>query len=116
MGPHSFECGIAPLGTKYPTPLGTLQWGRTHSSAEYRKTLMASRCSGSFNGAALIRVRNNPRPRWQARGKGEASMGPHSFECGIATTSTTRSSVYTSGFNGAALIRVRNTPNGEAGP
>src|SRR5579875_2797160 len=84
MGPHSFECGIHPVqcmhecdGTsrfngaalirvrnKSRSPCNrperaALQWGRTHSSAEYaRRRGVRRRTSG-------------------------ASMGPHSFECGI---------------------------------
>ena len=63
MGPHSFECGIRRRVTnQLPRREPALQWGRTHSSAEY--------FGGSADGAAV-------RP---------ASMGPHSFECGIPSS------------------------------
>ena len=83
MGPHSFECGILQKLRHPPTGERSLQWGRTHSSAEY--SLRAGRPArlGGFNGAALIRVRNTP-------------LAPCNFQ----------RSRYC--FNGAALIRVRN--------
>src|SRR5579875_3299510 len=110
MGPHSFECGILPwVGALfYSLELG-LQWGRTHSSAEYN---FYEKCDDGrirgFNGAALIRVRNSDGSAGVSTAAGRASMGPHSFECGI-TFWPSSMSIKIWSFNGAALIRVRNS-------
>jgi len=130
MGPHSFECGNPPTSRpassiswrfngaalvrvrkcsfRSPSPLtGTLQWGRTRSSAEISNRFDSGTVAGTrFNGAALVRVRkpiwaDRVRPlaqllQWgRTRSSAEiyyprrwgvirrcASMGPHSFECG----------------------------------
>src|SRR5579875_2996510 len=131
MGPHSFECGIALVAA----PALAQTSGRFNGAAliRVRNRLMrlllslgARRFNGAalirvrnmrnrhsladeprrFNGAALIRVRNRNSGLSWAGGR-PASMGPHSFECGIGTGRLhgARGLVR---FNGAALIRVRN--------
>jgi len=107
MGPHSFECGNM-IGIFEGRDVGDmLQWGRTRSSAEIDcRARRRDDHRPRFNGAALVRVRKcgpsrswagsswtlqwgrtrssaEIRPPGGARSPGQdASMGPHSFECG----------------------------------
>jgi len=59
-----------------------LQWGRTLESAEIRACLRVRSFSGSFNGAALWRVRKCRGQCTRINSYRTASMGPHSGECG----------------------------------
>jgi len=59
-----------------------------------------------FNGAALVRVRKLAGFFWFGGAPEAASMGPHSFECGNASSATSGATTR-SRFNGAALVRVR---------
>ena len=82
MEPHSYECGNSAAFRCVADRYFRLQWSRTLTSAEIRRT---SR-----------RIRS---PR-------RASMEPHSYECGNAGPLICPQ--WTRGrFNGAALLRVR---------
>src|SRR5579875_1006281 len=114
MGPHSFECGIYTP----PPPPGPwqiwLQWGRTHSSAEYGPAEMAG---GGAGGTASMGPHSfecgiNKCRTGRVVQSEAASMGPHSFECGIKTARDLAMRAADEGFNGAALIRVRNSARG----
>src|SRR5579884_1543086 len=78
MGPHSSECGNMPRSCSSDAAV-SLQWGRTHLSAETR--LRAAAAGRHFL----------------------ASMGPHSSECGNTPVGSP-DSLPAYRFNGAALI------------
>ncbi len=60
MGPHSFKCGKRDITRNQSLASGSLQWGRTLSSAERTRWWMARYGhSRSFNGAALFQVRKD---------------------------------------------------------
>ena len=61
----------------------------------------------SFNGAALVGVRNVRRMAVRAIDQEPASTGPHSLECGMSNPSH-RAFCANASFNGAALVGVRN--------
>ena len=121
----------AEMTAELPEPLYPckLQWGRSRTTAEIGKSPPSLYRYGSFNGAAVVRLRKwNPSLRRRRKVRSfngaavvrlrkfqsfvyihsgnVASMGPQSYDCGNVNASSVMATT-TPGFNGAAVVRLR---------
>ncbi|SRR5579885_236693 len=102
MGPHSSECGNMPRSCSSDAAV-SLQWGRTHLSAETDCSTVKRR---RFPSLQWGRTHLSAETRLRAAAAGRhflASMGPHSSECGNTPVGSP-DSLPAYRFNGAALI------------